>query len=769
MFLRNTVLLSLILILMVSVLWGQQSISAKLIDQDGEAVAFAAIGLTGLNIGTTSDAEGLFKLEGLKAGAYEIRFSAVGYKASQQKVELKAGEALDLGGIVLKEDILGVEEVVVTGNLKESFVSNSPVKIDVYTGKLFEKTTSPTNLMEALSLINGVQEVVACGVCFTNTISINGLPGTYAAILIDGTPAYGNLASIYGLNGIPSTIIDRVEVIKGPNSTLYGSEAVGGVINIITKNPEEQPLVALDLMATSHLEAFSNLSVSSKVGKFNTTFGLQHAYINDYDDFNEDGFGDMINLDRLSVFNKWSMDRPNNKKFTLFAKYFYEDRRNGVEAYLKDRSYRDLRGDTLVYGESIYTQRFELMGTYELQTAESFRIDYSFSAHDQDSYYGSDQYVATQYIAYANFIWNHQFGKHDLLGGMTSRYQYYDDNTIATTDTNGINQADNQFIPGIWLQDEWDVTPNKFTLLGGMRLDYFPVHGLIPSPRLSLKYKASPWWTFRLNTGTGFKLVNLFAEDHAFITGNRQVVIEEQLRPEQSYSSTLNMNYVFSLGRGQGTFDIDGFLTYFTNAIFPDYSNPNQIIYRNLNGDAQTRGLAVNLNYSFDFPLAFNVGATFLDAFERIEGDNGELVKQDLEFAPKWSGVATLNYNWRKLGLNFAYTANLTGPMKLPEVFDVDPNTGMPLEEARPTISKPFSIHNIQISKSFKKWNLELYSGVQNVLNYRQKDSPLVGFNDPNAPAGFSDAFDAAYAFSPMHGRELYLGLRWNLARLKNK
>jgi outer membrane receptor for ferrienterochelin and colicins len=189
----------------------------------------------------------------------------MGYKSYFKEIEIKNNESINVGEIGLNEDIFGLNEIVVTGTMKETYIANSPIKVDIITSKYLEKTTSPTNLVEAISMVNGVQEVVACGVCFTNNISINGLPGPYTAVLVDGAPMFGNLASVYGLNGIPTTVIDRFEVIKGPSSTLYGSAAVAGVINIITKKPEDQPLFALDLMGTSHLESFGNLSFSPKI------------------------------------------------------------------------------------------------------------------------------------------------------------------------------------------------------------------------------------------------------------------------------------------------------------------------------------------------------------------------------------------------------------------------------------------------------------------------------------------------------------------------
>jgi outer membrane receptor for ferrienterochelin and colicins len=321
-------------------------------------------------------------------------------------------------------DVLGLEEVVVSGTMKESFVTASPVKVEVITVELLERTTSPTNLMSALKLINGVQEVVSCGVCYTNSISINGFPGQYTALLVDGSPVYGNLASVYGLNGIPRQMIDRIEVIKGPNSTLYGSEAMAGVINIITKNPQDQPLIAADIRVTSHLETFGNIAWSPKVGKWNGTIGANVGTVDLFEDENADGFGDIVNMERVSAFTKWTLKRKELRKFQLMGKYYFEDRRNGVEAFLKDRAYKELRGSDSIYGESIYTHRAEMFGTYELPLRERIRFDFSFSYHNQDSYYGANQYVALQYIGFGNLIWNRTLKNHDFTAGLGAAQEF---------------------------------------------------------------------------------------------------------------------------------------------------------------------------------------------------------------------------------------------------------------------------------------------------------------------------------------------------------
>ena len=759
-------LVSLVLpsILCLSSAYAQSVIKGKLLSK-GEGIPFAHVVLLDTEFGATTDENGKFEIKDVADGTYSFYASAVGYKHFKKEITIKNSTSVDFGKIELEEDVFGLEEVVVTGTMKETYISASPIKVDVITSKFLEKNTPATNIVEGITMVNGVQEVVACGVCYTNSISINGLPGAYTAVLMDGAPIYGNLASVYGLNGIPAPIIERFEVIKGPVSTLYGSEAVAGVINIITKDPQYQPKLSLDFMTTTHLESFGNVALAQKVGKWNGYVGLNYAYMNHYIDQNDDGFGDMIGMDRLSGFTKWSYKQKNNKKFTIAGKYYYEDRRNGVRDFFEDRNYRDLRGNDSIYGESIYTKRIEAFGTWELPTKQNFKLDYSLSLHDQDSYYGSDHYTADQKIGFTNFTWSKTNGRHQLLTGVTTRLQSYDDNTIATGDTiNGVfkNNPDDQVIPGIFLQDELLVSEKLTALIGG-RLDYYDAHGVIGSPRLNLKYKPSDWTTFRLNFGTGFRIVNLFTEDHAFVTGQRTVELVGDLKPERSFNFSLNMNHLFTVKESSGMLDVDLFYTYFTNKIIPDYETTGKIIYSNTDGFAVSQGIGVNWTQNLSIPLKWNIGVNFQSVVE-TEKEDGVENSRDVEFAPDYTGIFILNYTWKKHKLEFAYNTRVTGPMALPEVYDID-GQGNTRSSSRPTESDIFTTHDFQITKNYPKRNLSIYAGIQNIFNTIQGYSPLVGYNDPNAAPGFSDQFDTSYAYGSLQSREFYLGVRWSLGR----
>lgn len=746
-------------------IFGQSGeIKGHLSDENSD-LPYATIHIKNTEIGTTSDKLGNYHIQDLQPGHYTLIASFVGFISKKKQVEIKADEVVHVNFSLVSNAAL--DEIVVTGTMKETYVSASPIKIDVVTSKQLDTylPSAASSVIESVQLVNGVQEVVACGVCYTNSISVNGLPGSYTAILMDGTPIYGSLASVYGLNGIPNMIIDRFEVIKGPSSTLYGSEAVAGVINIITKNPENQPLLSADVMTSSHEEVFGNFAIAPRLGKSNAYVGINFGYANHYADNNLDGFGDGINSDHISIFSKFNFYRPSDKLFSLAAKYYYEDRRNGVEAYVRDRAYKSLRGSDQIYGESIYTNRFELFGTYALDSKANLKIDYSLSNHDQNSYYGDQFFKASQQIAFGNFLWNFSKTKHDVLIGATLRYDAYDDNTLATEqeiDGDITNAPNNQFVPGIFAQDEFSISEN-LTVLGGLRLDHHQEHGLIYAPRLNVKANTSEWTTFRFNFGTGFKVVNLFTEDHAFVTGQREVIIADDLEPEGSYNFSVNYNQIYTGLGGSGSLDLEGFFTHFTNKIIPDYDIPGFIVYENSNGFARSLGLSMNINHNFIIPLSLNLGLNILKSTETESDENGIESTKDILFAPKWSGVVTANYQLKRHRVTLAYTAQLTGQMALPEVYDLD-DAGNPFEDPRPTESVPFSLHQIQISKLIKN-NYSLYLGINNLFNFIQTESPLVGYNDPNYEPGFSPHFDTAYAYAPNHGIEFYLGFKWNLEK----
>ena len=651
------------------------------------------------------------------------------------------------------QGVTNLEEMVVTGTMKAVRRSDSPIPVEILTPQFFRKNPTPC-LFEAVGMVNGVQPQLNCNVCNTGDIHINGMEGPYTMILIDGMPIVSSLSTVYGLSGIPNSIVERIEIVKGPASSLYGSEAMGGIINVITKNAAKAPLLSADIFATSWKEYNADIAVKIKAGKTSGLLGVNYFNYQDPVDHNDDGFTDMTLQHRISVFNKWNFQRNKDRVASIAARYVYEDRWGGQMNWNKNR-----KGSDSIYGESIGTKRWELISTYQLPLSEKIMVQLSYNWHDQDSYYGTQPYKANQQVAFAQLYWDKQLGKHHsfLLGG-TYRYTYYDDNTPGTLNKDGkTNQPARTPLPGLFIQDEWAIGAHH-TLLGGYRYDHDQHHGNVHSPRLAYKWAPDYDNTFRASFGTGYRVVNLFTEDHAALTGAREVVIAEELLPERSYNSNLNYVRKIQAGRNFINIDITGFYSWFTNKITGDFdTDPTKIIYDNLKGHAISRGISLNTDLSFSFPFKLIAGITYQDVYQVEDNSAGNAVTTVQLHAPKWSGNFAGTYSFPHQ-FSVDLTGKWNGPMRLP----IQPN------DYRPEYSPWHCITNIQLTKKFRN-GLELYGGIKNLFNFIPAD-PLMRPFDPfnkqvNNPVNNKEGytFDTGYNYASLQGIRGFLGVRYLL------
>ena len=728
------------------------SISGRVRSENGP-LAFANIVVKNSNNGVIANEQGKYNIPNLKAGVYTLEASYIGYKSSTLNVQI-ISKSIEIDFDLELSAVL--DEVVITSTLKPVKRSESPIPVEVFTAAFLKK--NPTaNIFEALQTVNGVRPQLNCSVCNTGNIRINGLEGPYSLVLIDGMPIVSGLSTVYGLSGIPSALIDQVEIIKGPASSLYGSEAVGGLINIITKHPENTPLLFFDSFLTDWNEYNLDVGLKALLGdKISVLFGVNYFNYNNPIDNNNDNFTDLALQDRISVFQKWSFSRPKNRLFSLAGRYFYEDRWGGEMQWQSKN-----RGGTEVYGESIYTSRFELIGNYQLPLQEKLFFQFSYSDHDQNSVYGDRYYLANQRIGFGQLLWDFSGPKSDWLIGLSARYNYYNDNTTVT------NTSDEVVVPSLFVQNEISLTKNHKLLLGG-RYDYDNRHGSIFTPRLAFRYKPTDDDIFRVNAGTGFRIVNLFTEEHAALSGSRDLVIQNKLKPEQSFN--INANYLKKIYTKKGqilSLDWSTWYTYFTNAIRPDYdTNPNLVIYDNLEGSATSFGLSFSLDAVISPHFKGLIGGTIQDVSQKENG-----IRRQQILTEKFSGTWALTYTNLKNNFTIDYTGNIYGPMRLAVLGPLDP---------RQKNAPIWSIQNIQFT--FKKFkNIELYTGLKNILNWTpNKGNPFIiaRADDPfddnvsfdnngsaivtaNNPYGLT--FDPTYIYAPNQGRRLFFGLRYNL------
>ena len=749
-----------ILLLIFSVTCSSQnnSLTGKISDRL-ENLSYANIYIQNTKFGTSSNDEGYYQIKNIPSGTYKIVVSSIGYNTKTIEITFNKDEKIIQNFSLVSDNSL--DEIVVSGNLKPVSKSASSVPVDVYSKSFFKKNPTPS-IFESLQNVNGVRPQLNCNVCNTGDIHINGLEGPYTFVLIDGMPIVSGLSTVYGLTGIPQALIQRVEVVKGPASTLYGSEAVGGIINIITKKPSNSPMLFVDSFSSSWEEINTDIGFKYNASKkIQGLLGINYFNYQNIIDNNNDNFTDLTLQNRISIFNKLNIERSNNKLFTIAFRYVYEDRWGGETNWNKS-----FRGTDLVYGESIYTSRWETFGTYELPTTENIRLQFSVNGHYQDSFYGTDSYKANQLIAFGQLVYNKKIKKkHDLLFGIAYRNTTYDDNTFATSESDGVtNKPSIIHLPGVFIQDEMNLT-NQHKLLIGARYDYNSLHGTIFSPRVNYKWNSKNNKNIlRFSVGNGFRVANIFTEDHAALSGAREVVFEGELSPETSWNANVNYVKKISINNTLVSLDASGFYTHFNNRILPDYeTDPNKIIYANLNGFSVSRGVSLNSDISFPLGLTMNIGATLMDV--SIHENN---IKKRQLLTESFSGVWSISYKIKKSRIKIDYTGNVYGPMKLPLLSELDPRKGE---------SPWFSIQNIQVTKNIgASW--EMYGGIKNILNFTPARNSIARSFDPfdsgvvfnssgeataTANNPYALTFDPSYVYASNQGIRGFLGLRYTI------
>ena len=723
-------------------------VSGKVFSQ-GQPLSSASVFVMGNNSGVTTNAEGQFSIYISNIANPQLVISYLGYKSQIKKISSKT---TDLGIIELEWDNK-LEEVVVSGTLKPISKLDSPVPIEVY-GQTFFKANPTASVFEALENVNGIRPQLNCSICSTGEIRINGQEGSYTMVMIDGLPIISGLSTVYGFSGIPQSLIERIEIVKGPASTLFGSEAVAGVINLITELPENSAKLAVESFVSGWGEVNTDLSYKYTLSKKTTALlGVNYFNYSNPIDKNEDGFTDLTLQNRISIFNKFS----HANKLSVATRFVYEDRWGGQMNWLPIH-----RGGDTAYGESIYTQRFELFGKYQLNKNLTFQ--FSFNDHNQNSAYGNTLFNASQTIGFGQMIWNKNISNNDLLFGLAYRYSLYDDDTTATfNDLSSRNQGSTIQLPGRFIQTQTQINANN-TLLLGFRYDRNSIHGNIFTPRINYKInnkdKSS---TLRLSTGSGYRVTQLFTEQHAVLTGAREVVLLDDLNPERSWNANVNFVQKFFLKKGVIIdFDLSLFTTHFSNKIIPDYdTDPNKIIYDNLDGRSISNGLSLNTNLLAQGGVRINLGATYIDTY--VEENS---IKTMPYLTERFQGVWKVEKKWITNDIILDFTGTITGALKLPTLSNLDP---------RPSYSDPFSILNIQLTKI---WNnsVESYGGIKNILNFTPPRNSIarsfdpfdrqVAFDSngnalPTSDNPYALTFDPTYVYTSNQGIRFFFGLRW--------
>ena len=725
--------------------------------QTREHIPFVTITVKDTTIGLVADASGHFFLKNLPVGEHTIVAEAIGLETVEQTVRMEAGKTIELN-FEMKDATHTMDEVVVSATRNETNKKATATIVNVASAKLFD-TTGSNNLAESMAFQPGLRVENTCGNCGAVQLRINGLDGQYSQILLDSSPIFSSLAGVYGLEQLPVAMIERVEVIRGGGSALFGSNAIGGVVNIITKEPLRN---SLQLGHTTNImesgDAEFNTSLNGSFVSDDRRAGVYlFGMVKDRDayDRNDDGFTDLTSmLSRTLGFRGYYKTSAHSK---LTAEYhnISEFRRGGDNidlpphmAEIAEQVDHNINGGSLRWNY------------FSPNSRHFVNLYTSAQGIGRDSYYGTGKdpnaYGETKdFTLVAGAQYSYVFEKCLFLPAQFTvgfEYSYNDLNDHSMGFSRTIEQTVRT--AGLYLQNEWQSEKVNFVI--GGRLDkHNMMDKVIFSPRANLRYSPHENVGLRVSYSSGYRAPQAFDEDlHIDAVNNQSSIIEldPNLKPEYSHSFSASADLYHNFGTLQANLLVEGFYTMLDDVFALAKTGENAegyIIQTRYNASgAKVRGLNAELKLGIPDVFEFQAGYTFQRShYNEPEewSDNVEAVRRMFR-TPDHYAYFTASANLTRK-FKASLFGNYTGQML------VQHNAGY-IEADRSELTPSFWDLGLKLSYNFQLTNtigLEINGGVKNFLDSYQNDIDRGAFRD------------SVYIFGPMMPRTFFLGVKFTL------
>jgi len=726
-----------------------------------EPIIGATVRITNSVLGSITNRNGRFEIKGVPDGTHEIVITSVGMKPIVYIVELEHvdGDEVELD-LEMVEDPIRTKHIVITATRVEKIYEDVPVKMSVLSDRIFESTSS-TSLREGLNFQPGLRTEVNCLNCGTSQVRMNGLDGVYSQILIDGRPIFSALNSVYGLDQIPVNMIDRVEVIRGGGSSLYGGNAIAGVINIITKQPSINQFT-IDFNQ-SFIKGFSpenSVGITGSIINEKQDLGLNIFGMSKFRkewDANSDGFSDIARLNVKSIGAKGYYKMSFNSLLTAEFHSLYHETRGGDLFQLPPHqtNITEEISHNTISGQVAYEQYFNY-GLDKLSAYTSYQKtirDYYYGAEqDPDGYGNTLNETWVGGLQYTK-VMPQFFGEHIFTAGYEFTYDFINDIAVG----NGRNIRESAVNNAIYLQDDWAIN-RLFSVTYGARIDkHSLLDKFVLSPRANLLVKPLENLSLRTSLSTGFRAPQVFNEDlHISMSDGERIVIkhDDNLLPEHSFSISASADYFFNFAGLPIGLSLEFFNTNLSDVFVLEDSGLDQLGYKVMiksNGDgAKVIGGTTELEIRFSDKFNLKSGITFQrsrynkpvewsagDAEDGTESQSSNIIFK----SPDLYGYFILDYiigNGFEVNLAGVYT----GPMYLPHLAGY-------IESDRLVKTGDFFDLNTKITYRFQMVsNLDISIGAKNILNQFQKDLDV----------GVSR--DASYIYGPATPFTLFFGIK---------
>lgn len=725
----------------------------------GEHIPFVTIQLKGTNVGTVSDITGHFMLTHLPTGNVTLVFSMVGYETVEHTIDLSEGLSEEIK-ITMHEASILVDQVVVTANKYETKKREASSIVNVISPLQFENTASNT-MSDVLDFQTGLRVEQSCSNCGSPQLRINGLEGQYTQILMDNRPIFSSLASVYGLEQIPTGMVDRIEVVRGGGSALYGANAIGGVVNIITKEPVRNSVNVSNntqLIGGKSWDVNTNLNGSfvtsdSKMGIY--LFGVlrnRQAYDND-----NDGYSEIPEVNSGTLGFRSYFKTSNYSKLTAEYHHVTEARRGGNEldrpeheADIAESTTHNIDAGSLRWDWFSPNERHFVTAYASMQHID--RDSYYGTAHDPDAYGKSEDWTAVAGAQYRFHFYNCLFMPSDLSAGMEYSFNGLHDRILGY----GRDLHQQVHLYGGYVQNEWK---NRWvSWLLGLRVEK---HNLLKnpvvSPRVNIRYTPIEQIVLRASYASGYRAPQIYEEDlHVGAVGGEVSFVEmdPDLKPEMSHSVSASIDWARKFGRIEVNVMAEGFFTQLNNVFSlvenGHDSNGNLLLLRTNSKGARVAGMNIEAKMAYGRLLTFQLGYTYQQS-RYIEpfswSDSPNIMPQKRMFrSPDHYGYFMFDITpVRRFNINL--TGKLTGPMLVQHFAGYIP-------EDEEIMSPTFFDMGVKLGYDiplYRLYSLEINAGVKNIFNSYQKDFDT-GVNR-----------DAGYIYGPSLPRTYFVGLNFKL------
>lgn len=720
------------------------SLKGQVVDWEVNYVEKAVVLIPELGKSVETDERGAFEITQIPRGSYHVEVYAEGF-LEYSSDPFVLGENKTGYNIVLNKRL--TEEIVVTATRTQKLFSETPVRVAVINQEDIEKK-APANLADTLYQMTGVRVENDCQNCNFTQVRINGMEGKYTQILIDSSPVISAMTGVYGLEQIPAEMLDRIEIVKGGGSVLYGGNAVAGVINILTKEPEENKTFLKLRQESISGKPFTNLGFrSSLVSKDLNTKAYIFGSYQDREpvDLNEDDFSELGTISNTSFgVNLYNYFSGINGKLKLSLFRIFEERRGGD---LFDRPPHEANT-----AEWIKTDQLGFSSDWNHYLSEVLHYNLTLSLVDakRDTYYGSHKdsnaYGTTKNpLLFLNSQINYQIGSHVFsLGAQYKRDEIKDKAT-------GYNRVIEEVYheSGLFLQDDFKIG-RAFSLLTGLRLNkHSALDKIIFTPRLSILVKLIKDLAFRTSFSTGFRAPQVFDEDlHISQVGGEGMMVtnSSDLKEEKSYSLNSGFDYGKQIGRNLIQVSVEAFYNKLADTfILHEIERiENARIFERINGSG-SRVYGLSLDFGLVLGPKFSLSSGW--TFQRSRFDEPEPNFNSKEFFRTPNSYGYINMSLKnKNFVNLDISGEYTGSMKVPHYAGY-------IDEDRLETTSTFWVLNLKLHRLInitENYRVSLFLGAYNVLNSYQEDL------DKGVDR------DSGYVYGPAKPRSFYLGFEFS-------